>query len=110
MKQAEPARPRQIGPDGKLPMDGALIDAKAAGVLLGVPASWVLAEARADRIPHIRLGRYRRFRAAALQDWVIQMQRGPVPYRTYSPGHQPEGSPRRSAGNGARGPFGGPDE
>ncbi len=34
-----------------------LLDAKGAAVLLNVPASWVLAEARADRIPHVRLGR-----------------------------------------------------
>lgn len=38
-----------------------LLDAKEAGALLNVPASWVLAEARADRIPHVRLGRYVRF-------------------------------------------------
>jgi len=32
----------------------ALVDAAEAGRLLSVPASWVLAEARADRIPHVR--------------------------------------------------------
>ena len=38
-----------------------LVDAAAAAEILGVPKTWVLAEARADRIPHVRLGRYVRF-------------------------------------------------
>jgi hypothetical protein len=33
-----------------------LIDAKAASVLLGVPYTWLLAQARANKIPHHRLG------------------------------------------------------
>jgi hypothetical protein len=36
-----------------------LLDATEAGRLLSVPASWVLAEARANRIPHVRLGALR---------------------------------------------------
>jgi excisionase family DNA binding protein len=47
-----------------------LIDAKAAGELLGVPASWLLAQARAGRIPHHRLGHYVRFSGADLRDWL----------------------------------------
>jgi len=54
-----------------------LIDAKAAGELLGVPSSWVLAEARADRCPHIRLGRYVRFEAEELLAWARDRARGP---------------------------------
>jgi excisionase family DNA binding protein len=50
-------------------MTGKLLDAKGAAELLNVPASWVLAEARADRIPHIRLGRYVRFDADELAQW-----------------------------------------
>jgi excisionase family DNA binding protein len=38
-----------------------LLDAKGAAELLNVPPSWILAEARADRIPHLRLGRLFRF-------------------------------------------------
>lgn len=56
----------------------ALIDAKAAGALLGVPASWVLQEARADRIPHVRLGRYVRFEEDALREWLDTRRRGPT--------------------------------
>jgi hypothetical protein len=54
-----------------------LLDAKGAGALLNVPATWVLAEARADRIPHVRLGRYVRFDAAELQIWWQSRRRGP---------------------------------
>jgi excisionase family DNA binding protein len=54
-----------------------LLDSKAAAALLNVPASWVLAEARADRIPHVRLGRYVRFDAAELRNWWQGRRRGP---------------------------------
>jgi excisionase family DNA binding protein len=54
-----------------------LLDANGAAALLNVPATWVLAEARADRIPHVRLGRYVRFDAAELQIWWLSRRRGP---------------------------------
>ena len=54
-----------------------LLDAKGAAALLNVPATWVLAEARADRIPHVRLGRYVRFDAAELHIWWQSRRRGP---------------------------------
>jgi len=55
----------------------ALLDAKGASELLNVPASWVAAEARAGRIPHVRLGRYVRFEPDALRDWWRERRRGP---------------------------------
>ena len=51
-------------------MTSPLLDAKAAAQLLGVPASWVLAQARADRIPHVRFGRYVRFDEAEARTLV----------------------------------------
>jgi excisionase family DNA binding protein len=54
-----------------------LLDARGAATLLNVPASWVLAEARANRIPHVRLGRYVRFDAGELQAWWLSRRRGP---------------------------------
>ena len=47
------------------PAAGPLIDAKAAGELLGVPHTWLLRQARADAVPHIRLGHYVRFEPRA---------------------------------------------
>jgi excisionase family DNA binding protein len=54
-----------------------LLNAEQAAELLNVPASWVLAEARADRIPHVRLGRYVRFDADELRAWWETRRRGP---------------------------------
>ena len=71
-----------FGPDVPPPVDrylpnAPLLDSKSAAALLNVPATWVLAEARADRIPHVRLGRYVRFDAAELQSWWQSRRRGP---------------------------------
>ena len=66
------------GSQGHLaPPPVSLLDAKAAAGLFNVPATWVLAEARADRIPHIRLGRYVRFDAGELNLWWLSRRRGP---------------------------------
>lgn len=55
-----------------------LIDAKAAGVLLSVPHSWLLAQARAGRIPHHRLGHYVRFNPEDLHDWLRETRSMPT--------------------------------
>lgn len=57
--------------------DRRLIPAADAADLLGVPKTWVLAEARANRIPHVRLGRYVRFEANELEAWWRARRRGP---------------------------------
>lgn len=63
--------------DTAAPVAASLLDAAEAGRLLSVPASWVLAEARANRIPHVRLGRYVRFSADELEAWWRARMRGP---------------------------------
>ena len=63
--------------DVAVPVATPLVDAAEAGRLLSVPASWVLAEARANRIPHVRLGRYVRFSADELEAWWRARMRGP---------------------------------
>jgi excisionase family DNA binding protein len=47
-----------------------LLTAAEVAELLSVPTSWVYAEARAGRLPHLRVGRYRRFREAAIVEWI----------------------------------------
>ena len=47
-----------------------LMDAKAASRLLGVPPSWLLAQARAGKVPHHRLGHYVRFSEDDLARWL----------------------------------------
>ncbi|MGH2902735.1 MAG: helix-turn-helix domain-containing protein [Solirubrobacteraceae bacterium] len=53
-----------------------LIDAKAASRLLGVPHTWLLAQARAGQIPHHRLGHYVRFNPEDLAQWLKETRAG----------------------------------
>ena len=41
---------------------------------LGVTKDWVWAQARAGRIPHVRLGRYRRFREESIDAWLRELE------------------------------------
>jgi hypothetical protein len=54
-----------------------LIDAKAASVLLGVPHTWLLAQAREGRIPQ-RLGHYVRFNPEDLRTWLNETRSMPT--------------------------------
>jgi excisionase family DNA binding protein len=45
---------------------------------LGVTPRFVYAEVRADRIPHVRLGRYYRFHPDAISAWLTWIERGTV--------------------------------
>jgi excisionase family DNA binding protein len=54
-----------------------LIDAKAASRLLGVPHTWLLAQARENRIPHHRLGHYVRFNPDDLKQWLAETRSMP---------------------------------
>ncbi len=64
-------------PENDARESGALLTAEGVAALLAVPTSWIYAEARAGRIPHVRLGRYRRFRPEAIDAWITAAERGP---------------------------------
>jgi excisionase family DNA binding protein len=51
-----------------------LLTAPEIAERLGVNTHWVWAQARAGRIPHVRLGRYRRFRESAIEAWVCELE------------------------------------
>jgi excisionase family DNA binding protein len=51
-----------------------LLTADQVAERLGVKTGWVWAQARAGRIPHVRLGRYRRFREEAVDAWVRSLE------------------------------------
>jgi excisionase family DNA binding protein len=70
----------------------ALMTAPDVAAMLGVPVSWVYRETRLDRIPHVRVGRYRRYRREAIDAWIASLEQGGTPYRHYSPGTHPGGS------------------
>jgi excisionase family DNA binding protein len=47
-----------------------LLTADELAARLGVQPSWVSKAARANRIPHVRVGRYRRFRWPDIEAWL----------------------------------------
>jgi excisionase family DNA binding protein len=55
-------------------MNGTLLTAAQVANLLGVPKSWVYEQSRRGRIPTVTLGRYRRYRAEAIAEWVEQQE------------------------------------
>ncbi len=56
-----------------------LLTAQDVAERLGVSKEWVWAQARAGRIPHVRLGRYCRFREEAIEGWVLQLEAAEAP-------------------------------
>ena len=55
-------------------MTGALLTAAQVAKLLGVPTSWVYEQSRRGRIPTVTLGRYRRYRAEAIAEWLEELE------------------------------------
>jgi excisionase family DNA binding protein len=53
-----------------------LLDAKEVAERLSVPESWVRAETRAQRLPHVKLGRYRRYDWEAIAAWLQGQRAG----------------------------------
>ena len=51
-----------------------LLTAQDVAGLLGVPASWVYAQARDGLIPTVQLGRYKRFRREAIEAWIVAQE------------------------------------
>jgi excisionase family DNA binding protein len=51
-----------------------LLTAQEVADRLGVSKDWVWAQARAGTIPHVRLGPYRRFRAEAIEAWIVELE------------------------------------
>lgn len=51
-----------------------LLTAQEVAVLLRVTLGWVYNETRRGRIPHLRLGRYVRYRREALDAWMREIE------------------------------------
>ena len=51
-----------------------LLDAGAVAALLGVPKGWVYEQSRRGTIPTVTLGRYRRYRRAAVEEWIRRLE------------------------------------
>lgn len=76
---AEPraAAPKPRGGARGVNQTSPLLDAREASRMLGVPHTWLLAQARADAVPHHRLGHYVRFDPDELIAWTENNRRGP---------------------------------
>jgi excisionase family DNA binding protein len=72
-----------------------LLTADEVAELLRMTPAWVYAETRRNRIPHIRLGRYCRYRRAAIETWMCDLEMGPGPGRLRSVGAE-TGTPGQS--------------
>jgi excisionase family DNA binding protein len=59
--------------------DEPLLTADEVASLMRVTTAWVYAESRRNALPHVRLGRYVRFRRSAIERWLDEVQRGPRP-------------------------------
>ena len=58
---------------------GRLLTAKQVAELLAVPESWVREATREGRIPHLTLGRYRRYQTAEIEARLADQHAGPKP-------------------------------
>lgn len=47
-----------------------LLTAEEVAAMTGMGVDWIYAQARLGRIPTVKLGRYRRFRPEAIDDWL----------------------------------------
>lgn len=57
-------------------MSATLLTAEEVAARLQVPTGWVYAAARRGELPSVRLGRYVRFRAEALERWLAERESG----------------------------------
>jgi len=55
-----------------------LLTASQVAELLSVPESWVRDATRDGRLPHLKLGRYRRYQTSAITAWLHDQQAGPA--------------------------------
>jgi excisionase family DNA binding protein len=53
---------------------GDLLTAEEVAAVLRVTPAWVYAQTRRRRIPHLRLGRYVRYRRETLEEWMQQVE------------------------------------
>jgi excisionase family DNA binding protein len=54
-----------------------LLTAPEVAELLGVSAEWVWEQSRKGAIPTVTLGRSRRYRREAIEQWLAELERGP---------------------------------
>ncbi len=51
-----------------------LMTAEELAERLRMTRAWVYSETRLDRIPHLRLGRYVRYRRSTIEHWIAELE------------------------------------
>jgi excisionase family DNA binding protein len=52
------------------------VNIKEVESFTGLPRSWIYAKAAAGEIPHLKVGKYLRFRLTEVEAWLAQHRRG----------------------------------
>jgi excisionase family DNA binding protein len=73
-----PPAHRRDNADERASTDGRLLTAGEVADLLAVPESWVREATREGRLPHLALGRYRRYQRQTIEAWLLDHQAGPA--------------------------------
>lgn len=60
--------------DSAPPSSSRLLTAGEVAERLCMTTGWVYAATRANRVPHVRLGRYVRYRADAIERWIAGLE------------------------------------
>ena len=55
-------------------MPNELLTAEQVAQILGMTQGWVYEQSRLGRIPTVTLGRYRRYRREAIENWVLELE------------------------------------
>lgn len=53
-----------------VPPGAALLTAEDVAAMTGMGVDWIYAQSRRGRIPTVKLGRYRRYRLEAIEQWL----------------------------------------
>jgi excisionase family DNA binding protein len=62
-----------------------LLNASEVAEMLAVPERWVREHTRGGLVPHVRLGRYVRYRREAVLEWVSEQEDGGAKWRKHRP-------------------------
>jgi excisionase family DNA binding protein len=64
-----------------------LVDAQEVAKQLAVPVSWVREQTRSGAIPHVALGRYKRYDLGDVDEWLAACKQPgrPITFRRHEP-------------------------
>lgn len=66
-------------------MTDRLLDAAEVAELLSVPTSWVREHTRNGHLPHVELGRYKRYRIEKVLAYIEEQEAGGAAWRKHRP-------------------------